>query len=161
MRPHPAWVLLVTASCGGGAPSRPSPPPVATVRITYRSHVPESPPPLTDPELLAAEAGCVHHYSAVGGVYVLEGSWSERARYRNPEGECHRGCTFEVPGVPVGVEHAARVLDLGLCHVAPFEEPFTLRTILANGVELTRIVDHPSGLRGVAFRVAADGAVTP
>jgi len=152
---------LAPLACTRESPTVPSEPPAATVLFTYRSPVPLSPPPLTDPELRAAETGCVHHYAASGGVYVLQGSWSPEARFGDPAGDCHEGCTLVVTDVPVGVEQVVRMQDLNLCHVAPLDAPFAFRTLLANGVELTRVVDHPSGLRGAAFRVAGSGAVTP
>lgn len=154
------------ASCSGGSPTavdmRRSPEPlVAAVLFTYRSPVPRGQPPPADPEIAGSSLGCVHHYSAMGGGYVLNGSWFPNTTFRNPEGDCHEGCAFVVAGVPVGTFQVVRVWDLNLCNVDPSIPPLSYRTIMANGVELTRVIDHPSGMRGAAFAVSVDGKVTP
>jgi hypothetical protein len=151
-------VVSLVSACGGSAPETPGElPPLAAVLFTYRSVVPPPPTPPPDP---GAVVGCVHHFSAVGGFYVLEGSWTSE-HFRNPAGDCHDGCTLVVSDVPTDSEHVVRMIDLGLCEVDPTQDPFASHVLLANGVELTRIVDHPSGMRGAAFTVERDGTVRP
>jgi hypothetical protein len=149
---------LASAACDGTRPAAPEESArVAAVLFTYRSIVSLPPPVPPDP---GAVVGCVHHFSAVGGFYALQGSWTS-STFRNPAGECATGCTVVVADVPTDSEHVVRMLDLGLCEVDPLRDPFAYHVLLANGVELTRVVAHASGLRGVAFTVAPDGTVRP
>jgi hypothetical protein len=65
------------------------------------------------------------------------------------------------PDVPIAVEHVVYVVDLAMCYVTTPASYVSYRRIFANGVELTRIVRHASGMEGVAFRVGRDGTVIP
>ena len=150
-------VLPCLASCGSSTPTQPDPPSVATVTFSYHSPVALGEPP-TDPENVT---GCVHHYSAMGGSFVLSGSWSPDTLYRDVQGDCHQSCTFSISGVPTGREQVVRMWDLGMCNLNATAPPLSFVNITANGVALSRVVEHPSGMRGVAFTLEANGSVAP
>lgn len=150
-------VVPCIASCGSSTPVQPELPTVAMVTFSYHSPVAPGQPP-SDPENVT---GCVHHYSAMGGSFVLSGSWSPDTLYRDFQGDCLQSCKFSIAGVPTDREHVVRMWDLGMCNVNATQPPLSFVNITADGVALSRVVDHPSGLRGVAFTLLADGSVTP
>lgn len=67
--------------------------------------------------------------------------------------------TFE--NVPTNGEQRIRISDPNVCALNPTGA--STEGVLANGVALSRVVDTPgSGIEpGLAFRVSADGTVTP
>lgn len=134
----------------------PPAPTATTVTFRYVSPVPPGASP-ADPE---GVTGCAHHWAPVAGAGpTIRGSWSET--FHRPTSTSGEETRIVVPDVPVGPEHAVQVWDLGLCNVDPSREPVSFHTLFANGVALTRVVQHPSGLEGVAFTVAPDGTVAP
>ena len=63
--------------------------------------------------------------------------------------------------VPVGIENRIRISDSNACDTDP--NGASTENVLANGTLLTRVVETPGEgpEPGLAFRVAADGVVTP
>jgi hypothetical protein len=149
-------VSIWSAACSSDNPTTVSSGPTAVpVTFHYVSAVPVNLPAPSDPDY----TGCVHHYSAFGGSFVLEGSWAPNARY--PHLDCAPACSVLVPEVPVGEEHVVFMRDLSLCKLHPSAPPISYENLSANRVTLSRIVDHRTGVRGLAFTVTRDGTVHP
>lgn len=107
----------------------------------------------------AVVTGCLHHFAPIAGSGpAFQGSWSQQVLHSVPAGTVFQTLA---PDVPVGREQVVRVYDLDLCGFAGFSEPAAVRIVRANGVLLTRVARHGSGLEGAAFTVGPDGVVRP
>ena len=144
---------LMSGACGGGGssptePEMPAPVPTATVAFTYAA------PTEIDP-------GVDFNSCTPDGVnftthlHFIWNQWDDR-RYMLTSGPD----LFEYSGqVPIGQEVQIALHDPNTClqGAGPYHAPTSLS---ANGVRLTRVVNVRDGT-GLAFRVSADGTVTP
>ncbi len=143
-------VTLGLACSGGGADNPVAPVPSVRVEFVYRAAT------ITSGAVRAAFPDCV---AAVGVTHIHPG-WRDFVRINmTPVGNDRWEITFT--DVPVGSEQRIRISDPNTCDSDP--NGASTEGVSANGVLLTRIVDTPgNGVEpGLAFRVAADGTVTP
>lgn len=141
---------LTLAACSDGDSSPTETSNLATVQIELRA------PTTTDPAIAQQFPACVNGV----GVTHIHPSWRSFAGIPLAAAGADRW-TITFNDVPVGGEQRFRINDPNGCDTDP--NGATTESIFANGVRLTRVVGTPgNGTEpGLAFTVAANGAVTP
>lgn len=145
-----ALASALLAGCSGDGDSGPTAPRTATVQFVYLAST------TVDPAVRAAFPNCVN---GVGRTHIHP-SW-QGYRLVAFDAQPPDRFTLTFTDVPIGTENRIRVSDPNACdtHVTGASTV----GVFANGVLLTRIVDTPgTGIEpGLAFRVSAEGTVTP
>jgi hypothetical protein len=141
--------VAVATACGGDDDEPRAAAPLATVTIAYVAATE------TDAEVAASFPACV---AGVEHTHIHP-SWRAFARIDLTDAGDRWTVTFS--DVPAGVRQRFRINDPNVC--SENSTGAVTRSISANGVALTDVVDTPgSGTEpGVAFTAAADGTVTP
>ncbi|MGH7721198.1 MAG: hypothetical protein ACREON_20455 [Gemmatimonadaceae bacterium] len=140
--------LAGAAACDSGGLPDPIGPRTTTVILSYVA------PTATEPQVISEFPLCVN---GVGRTHVRP-SWLDFARFDMAAATQVRWDAV-LTNVPIGEEVVVRVRDPNTCDSNPTGA--ATQNVFANGVLLTRVVDTPGNGPGLAFRVAADGTVTP
>ena len=136
------------AGCGAESPMT-----LREVTLALEYSGPGSVPPSTD-------VACPHHYAPSNLTVQTDWEVDRQSSIRlEPRSEGRYGVTLA--GVPTNAEHWVVVFDIRLCGLNPHAPPVATSGLLLNGVALTRQVITPDGLKALAFRVDAVGAVHP
>lgn len=143
-----AATLALAAGCGSDTSGPDGG--VARVEFSYLA------PTTVDPSVSARFPECV---AGVGRTHIHP-SWRGFARFDlTARGASRWEISFS--DAPVGAELSIRISDPNACALHPTGASTT--NVFANGVLLTRVVPTPgAGTEpGLAFRIGADGTVTP
>jgi hypothetical protein len=142
-------VAAAVLACGGGEAPQAAAPQRTSVTFEYVAAT------STDPSVAERFGSCVQ---GVGATHIHP-SWRGFERFDMTAAGDRWTITF--PDAPVGSRERIRVSDPNAC--AENATGASTRSVFANGVPLTDVVDTPgSGIEpGLAFTLSDDGTVAP